>query len=156
MHFATVRLNYVPHYGQSQAGSPGARREKRLKYFVFYFFRNALPVVCYLKTRPVLARFDCLPHCASVHCILTLDSFLPRNMTKNITLSANEQLIELARSRANKRHTTLNAEFRLWLEQYVGEDHEGKNRVHAYRRLMKSLTDAKPGRRFSRDEMNER
>lgn len=77
-------------------------------------------------------------------------------MTKNITLSANEQLIELARSRANKRHTTLNAEFRLWLEQYVSEDHAGKNRVHAYRRLMESLAEVKPGRRFSRDEMNER
>jgi len=77
-------------------------------------------------------------------------------MTKNITLSANEKLIELARGRAQKRHTTLNAEFRLWLEQYVSEDHEGKNRVHAYRRLMKSLANVKPGRRFTRDDLNER
>ena len=87
--------------------------------------------------------------------LVSLIAYYP-NMTKNITLSANEQLIELARSRAQKRHTTLNAEFRLWLEQYVGEDHEGKSRVHAYRRLMASLGAVKPGRHFTRDDMNER
>jgi len=37
---------------------------------------------------------------------------------KNITLSADENLIEQARKAAAERHTTLNAAFREWLEQY--------------------------------------
>ena len=36
---------------------------------------------------------------------------------KNITMSADENLIEAARARAE--HTTLNEQFRLWLEAYV-------------------------------------
>ena len=38
---------------------------------------------------------------------------------KNITLSAEENLIEAARRRAVSEHTTLNEQFRLWLENYV-------------------------------------
>ena len=34
---------------------------------------------------------------------------------KNITLSADEGLIEAARERARTEHTTLNEQFRLWL-----------------------------------------
>lgn len=40
---------------------------------------------------------------------------------KNITLSADEGLIEEARRIAAKRRTTLNAEFRDWLADYVGQ-----------------------------------
>jgi len=35
---------------------------------------------------------------------------------KNITLSADESLIKAARERAMEENTTLNAQFRLWLE----------------------------------------
>ena len=35
---------------------------------------------------------------------------------KNITLSADQDLIEAARRRASAEHTTLNAQFRLWLQ----------------------------------------
>lgn len=38
---------------------------------------------------------------------------------KNITLSADADLIEQARERARREHTTLNAQFRLWLEEYT-------------------------------------
>ena len=38
---------------------------------------------------------------------------------KNITLSADENLIEAARQRAVSEHTTLNEQFRLWLNNYV-------------------------------------
>ncbi len=38
---------------------------------------------------------------------------------KNITLSADENLIESARQRAASEQTTLNAKFREWLEDYV-------------------------------------
>jgi len=72
---------------------------------------------------------------------------------KNITLSADEDLIEAARARARAEHTTLNAEFRRWLEQYSGR----ADRVAAHRALMEQLDyiDLK-GRKLTRDEMNER
>ncbi len=38
---------------------------------------------------------------------------------KNITLSADEALIEAARQRAREEHTTLNEQFRCWLEEYA-------------------------------------
>ena len=76
---------------------------------------------------------------------------------KNITLSADERLIDEARRRAQQRHTTLNAEFRRWLEQYATGDDSGKKRVENYRSLMDDLAGvASGGRTFSRDELNER
>lgn len=76
---------------------------------------------------------------------------------KNITLSAEEKLIEAARRQARFRHTTLNAEFRRWLEQYAtGADEDGQ-RVRNYRALMDELGDVAPGGvAFSRDELNAR
>ncbi len=72
---------------------------------------------------------------------------------KNITLSADEQLIEAARKKAQQEHTTLNAEFRRWLEAYVAR----QKRREAYRQLMQELADVSSGgRAFTRDEMNER
>ena len=38
---------------------------------------------------------------------------------KNIILSADENLIEAARQRAAAEHTTLNQQFRIWLEDSV-------------------------------------
>ncbi|MEE9426389.1 MAG: hypothetical protein V3V18_15635 [Methylococcales bacterium] len=38
---------------------------------------------------------------------------------KNVTLSADENLIEAARQRAASEQTTLNAKFCEWLEDYV-------------------------------------
>ena len=38
---------------------------------------------------------------------------------KNITLSADDKLIEAARSRARSEQTTLNEQFRRWLAEYV-------------------------------------
>ena len=39
---------------------------------------------------------------------------------KNITLSADESLIDAACRRAASEQTTLNAQFRIWLADYVG------------------------------------
>lgn len=76
---------------------------------------------------------------------------------KNITLSADEALIELARKTARQRMTTLNAEFRLWLEQYAASDEKRKERVHRYHALMDEFAGiSSGGRHFSRDELNER
>ena len=73
-------------------------------------------------------------------------------MQKNITLSADETLIERSRLRAAQRRTTLNAEFRKWLERYAAEDVD----VAAYDEIMTTLAYCDAGGKFSRDELNER
>jgi hypothetical protein len=51
----------------------------------------------------------------------------------------------------------LNAEFRKWLQQYANTRSEAQRRVQAYRELMQDLSAVSSGgRKFSRDEMNER
>jgi hypothetical protein len=72
-------------------------------------------------------------------------------MLKNITLSADERLIVKARKKASSEHTTLNAKFRQWLENYTisGAD-------HAYKNLMEQLSYARPVGRYTRDDLNER
>ena len=71
---------------------------------------------------------------------------------KNITLSADERLIEEARLLAKSQHTTLNAVFREWLEQFTAR----RGGTQQFDALMKRLKHVQAGRRFSRDEMNER
>jgi len=73
-------------------------------------------------------------------------------MLKNITLSAEEKLIRKAREKARQEHTTLNAYFRQWLKQYVTRS----TRTTDYIKFMDSLNYANPGKKFSRDELNER
>jgi len=71
---------------------------------------------------------------------------------KNITLSADENLIEQARLIARSQRKTLNAAFREWLEQFASQS----GSTQEFDSLMKRLRHVKAGRRFSRDEMNER
>jgi hypothetical protein len=71
---------------------------------------------------------------------------------KNITLSADEQLLEQARLLAKSQHKTLNAMFREWLEQYAAQS----GGAQEYDALMKRLKHVQAGRRFNREEMNER
>jgi len=73
---------------------------------------------------------------------------------KNITLSASEEAIEQGRRVARSRKTTLNGLFRNWLN-LLGE---GELREKNYRRQMEQLMDRIEvgGRKFSREEMNER
>jgi len=54
---------------------------------------------------------------------------------KNITLSAEERLIEAARERARTENTTLNDQFRLWLASYA----DTAGRLQRYDELMPSL-----------------
>jgi len=74
-------------------------------------------------------------------------------MTKNITFSADAALIEEAREVARLNNTTLNEQFRLWLEQYARQ-----RRVEQLDELLDSLQGrlSSGGRKFTRDEMNER
>lgn len=71
---------------------------------------------------------------------------------KNITFSADEDLIERARQRAIEQKTTLNVIFRQWLERYAGSGATADE----YRALMKSLKRVDAGRKFTREEMNNR
>jgi hypothetical protein len=71
---------------------------------------------------------------------------------KNITLSADDELIEQARLVARSQKKTLNAAFREWLVQYTQQ----AGNAQEFNALMKRLRYVRAGRRFTRDEMNER
>ncbi len=73
---------------------------------------------------------------------------------KNITLSADERLIEAARERARAEHTTLNEQFRLWLADYVRREQQAERAMATIRELRGQVRTG--GRKFTRDEMNER
>lgn len=71
---------------------------------------------------------------------------------KNVTLSADADLIEKGRHIARSQGETLNAAFRKWLLQYTARGGSGRE-VDS---LMKRLHYVKAGHHFTRDEMNER
>ena len=73
---------------------------------------------------------------------------------RNVTLSADESLIEAARRRATAEGTTLNAQFRRWLADYVGRKRQADAAMATIRELRETI--ATGGRQFTRDEMNER
>ena len=72
---------------------------------------------------------------------------------KNITLSADESLIDAARRRAASEQTTLNAQFRIWLSDYVGRERRAARAMATARELGGRL---RVGRKLTRGEMNER
>jgi len=72
---------------------------------------------------------------------------------KNITLSADEALIEAARQRAASERTTLNEQFRRWLADYVGRKRQAAEAVQVMRELQGRLH---VGRKLTREEMHER
>ncbi|HEX4277265.1 MAG TPA: hypothetical protein VHZ74_18035 [Bryobacteraceae bacterium] len=71
---------------------------------------------------------------------------------RNVTLSADECLIDQARQVARSQHKTLNQAFREWLESYARPE----SAVEKYDALMKRLSYVNAGRKFTREEMNER
>lgn len=72
---------------------------------------------------------------------------------KNVTLSADEHLIEQARRVAREQHKTLNAAFREWLEHYTAQNGDAEE----FDRLMERMRGrVVAGRKFTREEMNER
>jgi hypothetical protein len=73
---------------------------------------------------------------------------------ETITFSADRQLIEAARRRASDEHSTLNEQFRQWLEAYAG----GEQRAPKAAAVIEDIEDRirTGGRRYTRDEMNER
>ena len=73
---------------------------------------------------------------------------------KNITLSADEGLIEAARARAREERTTLNEQFRRWLEEYAGRRQRAERAAALIERMQQYVDTG--GRKFTRDELNER
>ena len=72
---------------------------------------------------------------------------------KNITLSADEGLIEAARERARAEHTTLNEQFRRWLKDYARREQQADEAMAVIRELRGKV---RVGRKLKREEMNER
>ena len=70
---------------------------------------------------------------------------------QNITLSADSDLIEMARARARASKTTLNEEFRNWLKQFTKSRRDEK----WYFQFMKKFDGINSGRKFSREEFYE-
>jgi hypothetical protein len=68
------------------------------------------------------------------------------------SLSAEDELIDRASEVARRKGTSLDVEFREWLKTYSAR-HDAAAK---YRALMKSLSHIQAGRKFTRDEMNER
>jgi hypothetical protein len=73
---------------------------------------------------------------------------------KNITLSADEGLIYAAWHRARAEHTTLNEQFRRWLKDYTRREQQADDAMAVVRELRGKVRTG--GRKFTRDEMNER
>ena len=71
---------------------------------------------------------------------------------KNITLSADDGVLQQARRRAGAEHRTLNEVFRQWLDQYVSQS----TASDSYDNIMKRLDHVSAGQKFSREQMNER
>jgi len=74
------------------------------------------------------------------------------DIVKNVTLTADEELIERARHVARSQHKTLNVAFREWLRDYVSQD----DLAGDYDALMAKLSYAHSTGPYTRDEMNER
>jgi hypothetical protein len=75
-------------------------------------------------------------------------------MLKNVTLSADAKLIEAARERARTEHTTLNEQFRRWLVDYTQRGQQADRAMAIIKQISSYASSG--GRKFTRDEMNER
>ena len=74
------------------------------------------------------------------------------DMLRNITLSADADLIERARARARQEGTTLNEQLRQWLTDYAATD-PAVARLHD---TLKRLRHLRSERGYSREEMTQR
>ena len=73
---------------------------------------------------------------------------------RNVTLSADDHLIERAREIARSQNKTLNHAFREWLREFTTPP----GTTREYDALMRDIAQAgvTAGGKFTRDEMNER
>ncbi len=72
---------------------------------------------------------------------------------RNLTFSADPEVIERARRKAESRKTTLNSEFRIWLAKYSDETTPTRADIE---KLLDRMPYFEAGPRPSREELNER
>ena len=72
-------------------------------------------------------------------------------LVRNIIFNGDKSDIELAREQSRGQNTPLSELFRHWLRWIAG-----RGRARKYRAMMERLRYADAGRKFTRDEMNER
>lgn len=77
-------------------------------------------------------------------------------LMKNITLSAQDDLIDKARRIAASRNSSLNVMFREWLVGLINSSVQKSSEEDRLKDLWKRTSYAKVGRKLSREEMNER
>lgn len=75
---------------------------------------------------------------------------------KNITLSAQEDVIEKARAAASRKHRTLNDMFREWLDGVGRNQDQGNNNDAVLAALWEKNSYLRVGKKLTRDEINER
>jgi hypothetical protein len=63
---------------------------------------------------------------------------------KNVTFSAQDDLISMARELAQARGTTLNEEFRLWLQRYISNQGQDEKQAST-RRIIDAITTPAAG-----------
>ena len=73
-------------------------------------------------------------------------------MSRDVVISVEEELLAEAKSRAASDHQTIDQIMCRLLAEYV----ERKDRVERHRELMQRLSYVSAGRKFTREEMNER
>ena len=73
---------------------------------------------------------------------------------KTITLHADDELIDAALECAEQEQTTLDAKFETWLREYT----EGRKRADRANETIEAIRryTGTDGRKFTREEMNER
>jgi hypothetical protein len=73
---------------------------------------------------------------------------------RNITLSAEPDVIDDARAQAARENTTINEQFRLWLLSYAKRGSRAEAAMASIEALQKHVNTG--GKKFTREEMNER
>ena len=83
---------------------------------------------------------------------------------KDLTVSFDDRLLEAGRRKAVREKTTLHELFRRWLEDYAGDERQENDPEERRRRVDRAMATIDElrksiktgGRKFTRDEMNER
>jgi len=73
-------------------------------------------------------------------------------MSRNVTIRVDEGLLDRARRRAESQNRSLNAVMERLLLEYI----QDSSAAEEYQRLMSCLSHVSSGRRYTREEMNER
>ena len=77
-------------------------------------------------------------------------------MQRNITLNADDNAIDMARALMKAEGTSLNEQFKLWLDAYIAEHRRKQQVEEAIKTLAMMRGSIKLNHKLTREEMNER